>query len=63
MAAVAHYDAKYKTSYCDSIFSPESDWDLVHFIGKDLVTSTAFWPTVLTASGYGPQIIYMCMAL
>ena len=53
MSAIAHYDSKYKTNYCEAIFSLESDWDLVHFIGKDLVNfHGVFWPTVLTSAGF-----------
>lgn len=55
MAAVKKYDSESDSSYFPSIFSVDSDWDLVHFIGKDLVNfHGVFWPTVLVSSGYRP---------
>ena len=37
----------------DSYWLPESDAELYHFIGKDIINfHTLFWPAVLTSSGY-----------
>lgn len=53
MAAVSHYDSLHQTTYLKDVFEENSDWDLVHFIGKDLVNfHGVFWPTVLRSSGY-----------
>ena len=53
MAAVARYDVLNQTRYFNDVFKVESDWELVHFIGKDLVNfHGVFWPTVLSSSGY-----------
>ncbi len=53
MAAVSRYDVLNQTNYLRDIFDVGSDWDLVHFIGKDLVNfHGVFWPTVLTSAGY-----------
>ena len=55
MAAVARYDVLNQTDYLKKVFDQDSDWDLVHFIGKDLVNfHGVFRPTVLVSSGYRP---------
>lgn len=37
----------------DSYWLPDSDAELYHFIGKDIINfHTLFWPAVLTSSGY-----------
>ncbi len=55
MAAVQKYDQDHDTDFFKPIFSQQSDWELVHFIGKDLVNfHGVFWPTVLLSSGYRP---------
>ena len=53
------YMASFK-NYCDregldfdSYWLPDSDAELYHFIGKDIINfHTLFWPAVLTSSGY-----------
>ncbi|HBW83386.1 MAG TPA: methionine--tRNA ligase [Gammaproteobacteria bacterium] len=53
------YMASFK-NYCDregldfdSYWLPDSDTELYHFIGKDIINfHTLFWPAVLTSSGY-----------
>lgn len=53
------YMASFK-NYCDregvdfdSYWQPNSDAELYHFIGKDIINfHTLFWPAVLTSSGY-----------
>lgn len=55
MAALAHYDGQHQTDYCKQVYATDSDWELVHFIGKDLVNfHGVFWPMVLTKSGHRP---------
>ena len=55
MAAVQKNDSEKGLSHFPDIFSVKSEWDLVHFIGKDLVNfHGVFWPTVLISSGYRP---------
>jgi methionyl-tRNA synthetase len=37
----------------DSYWQTDSDAELYHFIGKDIINfHTLFWPAVLTSSGY-----------
>lgn len=53
------YMASFK-NYCDregldfdSYWQPDSEAELYHFIGKDIINfHTLFWPAVLTSSGY-----------
>ncbi|MEC8881985.1 MAG: methionine--tRNA ligase [Pseudomonadota bacterium] len=53
MAALQKLDKDKKTDYFNLVFNANSQWDLVHFIGKDLVNfHGVFWPTVLASAGY-----------
>jgi len=55
MASVAKYDQENQTNHFQDVFSEGSDWQLVHFIGKDLVNfHGVFWPMVLSSSQYRP---------
>lgn len=55
MASVAKYDKENQTNYLQDVFGEGSDWQLIHFIGKDLVNfHGVFWPTVLSSSQHRP---------
>jgi methionyl-tRNA synthetase len=42
-----------KQELCDQICSPESDWEMHHFIGKDIIYFHGlFWPAILQAAEY-----------
>ncbi len=45
----------------DSYWHPDSDAELYHFIGKDIINfHTLFWPAVLTSAGYRrPSAVYV----
>lgn len=52
MASFKNFCAREGVDF-DSYWLPDSDAELYHFIGKDIINfHTLFWPAVLTSSGY-----------
>lgn len=52
MASFKHYCDREGVDF-DSYWQTDSDAELYHFIGKDIINfHTLFWPAVLTSSGY-----------
>lgn len=54
IAGLTHFLANQgKRELCDQICSPESDWEMHHFIGKDIIYFHGlFWPAILEAAEY-----------
>lgn len=54
IAGLSHFLANQgKQELCDQICSPESDWEMHHFIGKDIIYFHGlFWPAILQAAEY-----------